>query len=89
MLMQFNELMDCIANGWPVPDEFYRLEVDQNRDLLLERTGVKHLHLGGRGSDILVYLVELEDRVIMLRISGHAYLQDNPRGSLLQKIFGR
>jgi hypothetical protein len=56
---------------------------------LLEETGVKHLHLGGRGSETVVYLVELADRVIMLRISGHAYLEDEPRGSLLMRIFGQ
>jgi hypothetical protein len=87
-LLEFNELQDCIHNGWEVPDEFYRLDVDKNRDLLLHETGIKHLHLGGRGSDTLVYLIELKDRVIILRIAGHAYLEDRPRGSFLRRILG-
>jgi hypothetical protein len=81
LLGQFNDLLDHISNGWEIPDEFYRLDIGKNRDRLLEDTGIKHLHLNGRGSDIVVYMIELEDRVILLRISGHAYLEDEPRGS--------
>jgi hypothetical protein len=81
-------LADCIENGWPVPDEYYRFDVDKNRDSLLRATGVKHLHLDGRGSDIIVYLVELPDKVIALLIANHQYLEDNPRGSLLRRLFG-
>lgn len=83
---ELHELEDSISNGWGVPERFYRLGVDQNRDLLLDETGIKHLHLDGRGSNILVYLVELDERVIILRIAGHAYLEDHPRGSFLRRI---
>jgi hypothetical protein len=81
-------LEDFITNGHEVADEFYRLDLGKNRDRLLHELGVKHLHLGGRGSSNLVYLVELDDRVIVLLIGDHAYLEDEPRGSLLRKIFG-
>lgn len=80
---EFFDLLDHFENGWVIPDRFYRLGVDKDKDLLLEMTGVKHLHLGGRGSDILVYFVETEDTVFILRIAGHAYLEDDPRGSTL------
>lgn len=86
--LQFNELLDHIENGWEVPDVFYRLDVDKNKDLLLELTGVKHLHLGGRGSDTLVYLIETEKVVFILRIAGHPYLEDYPRGGLLFRRLG-
>lgn len=88
LLGQFNDLLDCIANGWEIPDEFYRFDLGKNKDRLLDETGVKHLHLNGRGSDILVYLIELEDCVILLRISGHAYLEDEPRGGSLLEALG-
>lgn len=80
---QFLDLIDHFTNGWEIPDDFYRLKVDQDKDALLESTGVKHLHLDGRASNILVYLVETEDIVFILRIAGHAYLEDQPRGSAL------
>ena len=84
---EFDDLLDHISNGWEIPDHFYRADIGKNKDRLLEETGIKHLHLNGSGSDIIVYLIELEDRVILLRISGHAYLEDEPRGSgLLAKL---
>lgn len=82
------DLLDHFENGWEVPEDYYRLGVDKDKDLLLEVTGVKHLHLGGRASDILVYLIETEEQVIILRVAGHAYLQDNPRGSDLFRKMG-
>jgi hypothetical protein len=83
-----HDLEDHIANGWEVPDAFYRLDIGKNRDRLLHETGIKHLHLGGRGSNEIVYLMELDDRVIMLRIDGHEHLEDEPRGSILSRILG-
>lgn len=85
---EFLDLEDHIVNGWEIPDRFYRIDVDKNKDLLLDLTGVNHLHLDGRGSDIIVYLIETETTVFILRIAGHAYLEDDPRGSLLRKRHG-
>ena len=87
MMLEFNELIDHIENGWEVPERFYRLDIDRNADRLLDETGMKHLHLGGRGSNILVYLMEFDDRVLILRIDDHAHFEDEPRGSsLLAKL---
>lgn len=83
LLMDFNELVDCIYNGQEIPESYYRLGVDDGKDRLLAERGVKHLHLGGRASNTLVYLIELDDRVILLRIAGHSYLEDRPRGKTL------
>lgn len=88
MSLQLNELVDCIHNGHTVSDEYYRLQVGRDKDLLLEEAGVKHLHLGGRASDVIVYLIEKEERVIVLRISDHRYLEDEPRGYLLSQAVG-
>ena len=85
---QFDDLADFIENGVSVPDEFYRQEVDENTDRLLRAIGVKHLHLNGRTSDIIVYLVEFADQVVALLIANHAFLEDEPRGNLLKTLFG-
>ncbi len=88
ILLEFNELQDCIHNGWDVPEECYRLGIGVTPDSLLKEAGVKHLHLGGQGSNILVYLLEFKDHVRILRIAGHLYLQDRPRGSKLRRVLG-
>lgn len=88
LLLEFNELQDCIHNGDSVPDAYYRIGIGKTKDRLLAETGVKHLHLGGRGSEVVVYLIELVDRVVFLRISDHRYLEDQPRGSLLSREIG-
>ena len=75
-------------NGWPVPDEFYRIDIDENKDRLLVATGVKHLHLNGRGSEIVVYLVELDEKVVVLLIDDHKFLEDEPRGYMIKRLFG-
>lgn len=86
--LQFNELEDRIYNGHQIPDDYYRLDLGRNRDRLLHEKGVKHLHLGGRASNFLVYLIELEDRVIFLRIDDHALMEDEPRGDRLMRLLG-
>lgn len=85
---EFHDLEDCIINGWVVPEEFYRIDIDLNRDRLLAETGIKHLHLNGRGSETIVYLLELPDQVIFLRIADHRYLEDEPRGIRLLRALG-
>ena len=88
LLVDFNELQDHIHNGWTIPSRFYRLGVGKTPDLLLRKTGVKHLHLGGSASDVLVYLLELDDRVIIVRIADHRFLEDRPRGIGLFRLLG-
>jgi hypothetical protein len=88
LALDFNELVDCIHNGHEIDPRFYRREIGLNKDRLLEETGVKHLHLGGSGSDVIVYVLEREDDVLFLRISDHRYLEDEPRGYLLSQEIG-
>lgn len=87
LLTQFNEIVDCITNGWPVPGEYYRSQIDDQGDRLLGELGVKHLHLGGQGSDVILYVAEFPDWVELLEINGHVHLESEPRGRDLKGRF--
>jgi hypothetical protein len=50
---------------------------------------ILHVHLGGRGSDSILYLVQYADEVQLLRTGTHSELQDVPRGSILTRAHGR
>lgn len=66
----FFAVIDAIGAGNLVPERCYRHGIDRNhpRDELLEDRGIKHLHLGGANSDIILYLVEYEEFVLFLEI---------------------
>lgn len=82
----YNDLIDCLLAGALVPERFYRNRIDQKPDPLLAAEGIKHLHLGGSDSDIIVFLVEYEDRVVILEISDHTRFASKPPGSLLLQV---
>lgn len=84
---ELNEILDCIHNGWPIPDRYYPRDVDRHGDRLLNELGVKHLHLDGRGSDIIVYLAEFDTWVELLEINTHVHLESEPRGKELKGRF--
>jgi hypothetical protein len=87
LLIELNEILDCIHNGWEIPDRYYPRDVDRHGDRLLDELGVKHLHLGGRGSDIIVYLAEFDAWVELLEINTHVHLESEPRGKDLKGLF--
>ena len=82
------ELLHRIGEGFALPDRFYRAGFDKGGDELLEIEGVKHLHLGGRNSDVLVYLVEYEHVVQLLEINDHKAFSSKPIGHLLRANHG-
>lgn len=84
---QFNHLMDCITNGFTIPEECYSSQIDKQGDRLLSELGVKHLHLSGPGSDIIVYLAEFDTWVELLEINTHVHLESEPRGKGLRGRF--
>lgn len=59
---------------------FYRAGIDDSPDLLLSKHKVMHLHLGGKGADTLLYLVQFECHVVLLGIDTHVHLDDVPPG---------
>jgi len=78
-----------IANGLPLQYGFYRREIDTSPDELLERHGIKHVHLGGAGSDVLLFAAEYEDVVILLEVNDHKHFNTDPIGSVLLSLHGR
>lgn len=84
---ELHEILDCLHNGWPIPPEFYPGRIDTQGDRLLRELGVKHLHLDGPGSDIIVYMAEFEDWIELLEINTHVHLESEPRGKELKGAF--
>lgn len=39
-----------------------------------------HLHLGGKDSDVLVFLVQYPDRVVLLETNSHVHFRTQPAG---------
>lgn len=62
---------------------YYRKGIGLNRDDLLMSHGVMHLHLGGSSSDALLYLLQYELYVVLLRIDNHSYVDERPVGNSL------
>jgi len=57
-------------------------------DLLLKRQQIIHLHLGGPGSDAILYLIQYPEHVLFLAVDGHIHLDDIPPGKRFM-ILGR
>jgi len=84
---QLYEIIDCIENGQPIPAEYYKSNLDAHGDRMLREIGVKHLHLGGQGSDVIVYMAEFDTWVELIEINTHVHLESEPRGKELKGIF--
>lgn len=77
---ELDDIIESIERGDGVPEVHYRRRIDQDRDGMLEEKGVMHLHLGGKGSDTLVFLVQYVDRVVLLETNSHMHLRTRPAG---------
>ena len=78
-----NELLDIIESierGDGVPEDRHRAGIDRDKDGLLEEQGIMHLHLGGRNSDVLVFLIQYADRVVLLESNTHMHFRTQPPG---------
>ncbi|WP_144428145.1 hypothetical protein [Azospirillum thiophilum] len=62
---------------------YYRKSHDRAADALLLQHNVMHLHLGGSGSDALLYLVQFPDHVLFLCVDTHVHVDDIPPGKKL------
>lgn len=74
------QLIQCIGRGEGVPDRYYRAGIDRDRDTLLDQQGIMHLHLGGKDSDVLVFLLQYADRVVLLETNSHVHFRTQPAG---------
>lgn len=80
------DIIESIERGDGVPEAYYRKDIDTDRDRFLDRYGVIHLHLEHKGSDLLVYLVQYDDRVVLVALGGHDDLSINPPGRVLKAL---
>ena len=84
-----NEIIEQISSGKGISEEFYRAGIDVDDDELLEKEGIMHLHLGGKNSDVLLFLVQYPDRVVLLEINTHKHFRTEPVGSILKSLHDR
>jgi hypothetical protein len=75
-----DDIIESIERGDGVPERYYRAGMDNDRDGLLSDKGIMHLHLGGKGSDVLVFLIQYADRVVLLETNFHAHFRTQPAG---------
>jgi hypothetical protein len=47
---------------------------------LLEARGIMHLHLGGKNSDIVLFLIQYADQVVLLETNSHVHFRTQPAG---------
>lgn len=59
---------------------YYRKSHDRATDKLLLQHKVMHLHLGGPGSNALLYLVQFTDHVLFICVDTHIHVDDIPPG---------
>lgn len=62
-------------------ERFYRRS--KTSDLLLRTRQILHLHLGGPGSDAILYAVQYPEHVLLVRVDSHIHLDDLPPGKKL------
>lgn len=80
------DIVESIKRGDGVDERYYRSKIDEDYDRFLATYGVIHLHLENKGSDLLLYLVQYEDRVVLVYLGDHGDLSINPPGRVLQAL---
>jgi hypothetical protein len=80
------DIVDAISTGQPLPHWAYRRDIDTTPDEVLNRYGMMHLHLGSQGSNELLWVMQYEDRVILLAIGNHNNFAGMPKGELLYRF---
>jgi hypothetical protein len=80
------QLIRCIEQRNVLPARFYRKGKGIDADHALQTFGIMHLHLGGPSSNVLVYLFQFEEMVVLLEISNHYSFLTKPPGVLLYRL---
>lgn len=78
----FAEIVAAIVEGRELPEGAYRRS--QDRDYLLEKLGVMHLHLVHPGSEELVFLIQYPDHVLIIEIGDHRHFR-RPIGAQFER----
>jgi hypothetical protein len=77
---ELDNIIESVERGDGVPEEHYRAGIDRDTDLLLDNLGIMHLHVGGKDSDALVFLIQYADRVVLLETNTHVHFRTQPAG---------
>jgi hypothetical protein len=77
---ELDDIIESIERGDGVSDRHYRAGIDLDEDSLLADQGIMHLHLGGKNSDVIVFLIQYADRVMLLETNTHVHFQTQPAG---------
>ena len=80
-------IVDSIQRGYGIPNSCYRAGLGATPDELLAKDGIMHIHLGGKTSDSLIYLMQFNDEVVLVRAGGHLFHE--PHKSQLRYFAGR
>jgi len=80
LLDEFDDIVESIERGDGVPEAHYRTGIDVDSDDLLAQRGIMHLHLGGQNSDVLIFLIQYADRVVLLETNTHIRFRTQPAG---------
>lgn len=73
------KIHDLIKTGGDL-SPYYRGSMEARGDALLLKHGIMHLHLGGKTSDCLLYLLQFPCHVVFLTLDTHIHLEDVPPG---------
>jgi hypothetical protein len=81
----FQNIVRRLSEGEELLRRHYRARIDDPKspDPLLEKYGIKHLHLVQQNSDIILYCIEYRSLVLLLQVSGHVHLDAEPPGKEL------
>jgi len=77
---ELDDIIESIERGDGVPERHYRAGIDLDDDSLLADRGIMHLHLGGKDSDVIVFLIQYADRVVLLETNTHVHFRTQPAG---------
>lgn len=70
-------IIDSIQRGYGVPNSCYRAGLGATPDALLSSNGIMHIHLGGKTGNSLIYLMQFDDEVVLMRAGGHLFHEPN------------
>jgi hypothetical protein len=74
-----DDLIDLIIAGDEIPERYYR--TSSGGDRLLKEEGIMHLHLRNPGSDVILYLVQFDEEVLLLGTGTHTELSEAYRST--------
>lgn len=79
-------LLRQIATRGEVDERYYRASLHRGDALLRGPLRVMHLHLLHPGSDILLYLIQTPEAVVLLELGPHHHLEHVPPGKNLNLL---